>query len=325
MRFIVGSFLPRSIRKRSWSLLLATAIGAVTLTAAEPEPHAAAILAELQQSHRDAKAAAAAEGVTAENAVFVAFWDFDGTLLRGDCTEGLVEQGVPVYAGLAQVCIERGLSAQYPAGPDGFARFWADYRWLDERVGSWLAYPFAGQMLHGAKPDEIRAVAAGHFQHVLASQLYASSLAMLRGLEAAGVRNYVISASIDLFVDGAADCLGLPVDRLHGIELETDGAGRLTTVVRSPVTIGEGKVQKLLQIVARLQAEQPGRRVYVLAAFGNSHGTDGPFLEYTARQPLPGGRHGLAVMINGGEPPARYAGLFRRVEQRAIVGAAGQP
>lgn len=316
---------PATRRARWLAAGLAWALGwAAGAAGAAPEPHAAALLAELQQVRRHAEAALTAEGGSASSLVFVAFWDFDGTLLKGDCSEGLVEQGQPVYAGLAQVCIERGLSAQYPAGPGAFARFWHDYQWLDEHVGHWLAYPFIPQMLHGADPGRVRAVAAEHFEHVLAPQLFAASLAVLHGLEAAGVRNYVLSASADVFVAGAAGSLGLPPARLHGIEVELDGQGRMTTNVRAPVTYAEGKVQKLRQIVAALQAEEAGRRVCVLAAFGNSYGTDGPFLEDTARGRLPGGGTGLAVMINGGPAPTRYAGLFRCVEQQTVVGPAAR-
>src|SRR5882757_8621010 len=54
--------------------------------------------------------------------VFAAFWDFDGTILKGDCSEGLVIGGKGVYPGLAQVCIEKGLSELY-APHGGFDRF----------------------------------------------------------------------------------------------------------------------------------------------------------------------------------------------------------
>src|SRR3954470_15326360 len=51
---------------------------------------------------------------TNTNIVFIACWDFDGTILKGDCSEGLAENGHPVYPGLAQVTIENGLSQLYP-------------------------------------------------------------------------------------------------------------------------------------------------------------------------------------------------------------------
>src|SRR4051812_31357416 len=74
------------------------------------------------------------------NAIFIACWDFDGTILKGDCSEGLVENGHAVYPGLAQITIENGLSLLYPR-EGGFERFWSDYTNMDARVGHWLAYP----------------------------------------------------------------------------------------------------------------------------------------------------------------------------------------
>jgi hypothetical protein len=38
--------------------------------------------------------------------LFASFWDFDGTILKGDCSEGLQEENKQVYKGLVQVAIE---------------------------------------------------------------------------------------------------------------------------------------------------------------------------------------------------------------------------
>jgi phosphoserine phosphatase len=300
---------------RRVGLLCGAFAGVAGLPAAAPEPHAAAILRELVAT-RDAIIAERRHAPG--QAVFLAFWDLDGTLLKGDCSEGLVEAGKTVYPGLAQLGIERGLVATYrPAG--GFAEFWQDYEYLDRRVGHWLAYPFIPQMFRGALAADVAALAREHFGAVLHRYYYAGSLEVLRGLESAGVENHVISASAGLFVRGAAPTLGLPEERLHGIVVRTDAAGRLTGDLVPPITWAEGKRAKLLEIVAAAHEAHPGAEVYVLAAFGNSYGTDGAFLEYTARQTLPAGRRGLAVMINGGAAPERYRGYFREVTQAATV------
>jgi phosphoserine phosphatase len=297
------------------AVLLAGFAFAAELRAAPPEPHADAILRELI-ALRDA--IVAERRLASDRVVFLAFWDFDGTLLRGDCSEGLVERERTVYAGLAQVGIERGLVATYRRD-GGFADFWRDYEYMDRRVGHWLAYPFIPQMFRGARADEVLALAREHFAATLGRHYFASSLHILRGLEAAGVESHVISASFDLFVRGAAATVGLPEERLHGIAVRLDAAGRLTSDIVPPVTWADGKRAKLLQIVAAAHEAHPGAEVHVLAAFGNSYATDGAFLDYTARQPLPGGRTGLAVMINGGAAPGRYRGLFREVTQAATV------
>lgn len=304
--------------RRGFGILwvVAFAIG-LPLHAAEPEPHAAELLRDVLAA-RDA--VLAAHVAAPERTMFVAFWDFDGTLLRGDCSEGFTEEGKTIYPGLVQACIEKGLSRQYPAGPGAFERCWEDYQFMDQRVGSWLSYPFLPQLLHGASAETVRKTATGHFRSTLAPFYFSSSLHVLRGLEAAGVKNHVISASADVFVEAASETVGLPVERLHGIEQRVDVEGRLTTDIVAPVTYAEGKLQKLLSIVAELHAAEPARQVVVLAAFGNSYSTDGPFLEYTARQTLAVGARPVVVMINGGDTPARYAGLFRLVDQKATIG-----
>jgi phosphoserine phosphatase len=300
------------------SLFVFIAAGVVaSVCAAAPEPHAAAALRDILAA-RDAILADRAATTTDAEFVFLAVWDFDGTILHGDCSEGLVENERSVYAGLAQLCIERGLSSVY-AREGGVAKFWKDYRYLDERVGHWLAYPFIPQMLRGAEVARVQAVAREHFAMVLQRYYYSSSLHVLRGLEAAGVRNLVISASADVFVDAAAPTLTLPEERFHGIALRTDAAGRLTSDVLPPLTWAEGKRAKLLELVAAYEDAFPRSEIVVLAAFGNSYGTDGAFLEHVARQPLPAGQRSTVLMINGGSAPPRYRGLFREVEQRAVV------
>lgn len=313
------------VRTRGWSvfrlggLVCVLAAGmiatAVSLRADEPEPHAGVILRELIAT-RDA--IVAARKLAPGQGVFLAFWDMDGTLLKGDCTEGLVEAGRPVYPGLAQLGIERGLAGAY-RGADGYAEFAKDYEYLNRRFGAWLAYPFVPEVFQGARAAEVEAMARGHFDTVLHRYYYAGSLHILRGLEAAGVENHVLSASAELFVRGAADTLGLPRERLHGIAVRIDAAGRLTRDVVPPLTWAEGKRARLLQLVAEAHEAHPGAEVHVLAAFGNSFGTDGAFLDYTASQTLPAGRAGLAVMVNGGKAPERYRGRFREVEQTATV------
>src|ERR1700744_2960413 len=88
------------------------------------------------------------------NAIFLAFWDFDGTTMKGDCSEGLQENGKLIFPGLAQVAIEHGLSQVYPSA-GGFQKFWNDYTNMDVHVGHWLAYPFIPQMLRGARADDV--------------------------------------------------------------------------------------------------------------------------------------------------------------------------
>ena len=43
-------------------------------------------------------------------AVPMAFWDFDGTIIKGDISEGLCEDGRVLFKGLVERTIEEGLN-----------------------------------------------------------------------------------------------------------------------------------------------------------------------------------------------------------------------
>ncbi len=292
-------------------LVFVFAVGAsVCGFAAQPESHAVVILAEI-------KATQSALQKEFPQARFLAFWDFDGTLLKGDCSEGLIENGKVIYPDLMQLGIERGLASHYPAS-GGFAAFWQDYQTMDERVGHWLAYPFLPQIFAGTPADALAQLAEEHFASTLNRYYFASSKYIFDGLAAAGVENHVITASGEILVRGASASLGLPANRIHGIRVRVVN-GILTSELIYPVTFAEGKRTRLLEILHETEAEIPNRPVFILAAFGNSYSTDSDFLAYTAKQSLPAGR-AVAVMVNGGEEPERYRGLFRRVDQNIVVG-----
>ena len=139
---------------------------------------------------------------------------------------------------------------------------------------------------------------------------------MWKALEKAGVENYVVSASPELFVRSAAKSLGVPQWRIRGIRVVIDG-DRITTRVVHPMPYAEGKVENVRELVL---ARPNGVAV---AAFGNSYSTDGAFLRYVATQPsLPGGAKGTAVMINGGKTLPGYTEHFITVSQSETVGDA---
>lgn len=251
---------------------------------------------------------------------FLAFWDFDGTVLKGDCSEGLEVEGKRVYPGLAQLAIERGLSTLYP--PDGgFDRFWSDYTNMDARIGPWLAYPFIPQMLRGAKADDVLQLSRRHFAGTLSNYFMASSLHLIHALQQGGVEVHIVSASADLFVKGAADSLGLPEDHIHGIGLRVR-EGRLTEEIVYPVTWNIGKLEKIRAVVAQMEREAAGRRVFILAGFGDSYTTDGPFLKFIATQSLPAGKP-IAVFYDSKNEPDEYRGLFYQARHSRTISDPG--
>ena len=263
------------------TLTMIIAAFAAVLSSLAGESHADAIVARVLENAAKIRAAD-------PNAVPMAFWDFDGTIIKGDISEGVdfaTGSEVKLYKGLIERTIESGLTTVYPAD-GGWEQYWKrDYPRLNE-IGRWIAWPYNA----------------------------ASSMKMWRALENAGVENYVVSASPEIFVRNTAKSLGVPAWRCRGIRVESAG-GRLTTRVVWPIPVGEGKVENVRDMVL---ARPNGVAV---AAFGNSYSTDGAFLRYVATQPsLPGGAKGTAVMINGGKAVPGYTEHFITVDQSETEG-----
>jgi hypothetical protein len=174
------------------------------------------------------------------------------------------------------------------------------------------------QMLRGAKADDITALAQRHFQSTLRPYYFATSIAIMQSLQSHGIEIHIISAGPELFVRAAARSLGLSPVQVHGIRT-VQRAGVVTEELLYPVTWADGKRKRMEELLREMSLLPPDRAIHVIAGFGNNYGADGPFLKWIAEQPLPAGRP-IAVMINGGKEPDPYRGLFRRVEQAAVVG-----
>jgi phosphoserine phosphatase len=294
------------MKARHLSLVLLVAVGCAAACAGAEE-HADGIIARILENAAKIKAAD-------PKAVPMAFWDFDGTIIKGDITGGWDDDWNILYKGLVHRTIEAGFNSVY-SGQDGLKQFFeADYPRLRRGIGKWLAWPFLAQMYFGQSEAKLDAFCRAECEKVYRKWFFASSVKMLQALEQAGVENYIISASPELFVRSASDALGLPPERFRGIRVHV-ACGRITTQILYPVPDGEGKVENLRDIVL---ARPHGVAV---AAFGNSYSTDGAFLRYVATQPsLPGGARGTAVMINGRHPVEGYAEHFVKVSQDETIG-----
>ena len=225
----------------------------------------------------------------------MAVWDFDGTILDGDCTEGLVRDGKTVYEGLLADCIAAGFARDYK-DKGGVARFRHDYEAKIAAGCKLEAYADCARIFAGADVAKLEAFCRKRFHETLARHLYDYSLRRFRELEAAGVENHVVSASADFFVQAAAGTLGVPRERIHGILVEIRD-GKLTDRIIEPFPYGEGKTK----VLRALEKESGGTVRY---GFGNSYSTDGPFLKAIVRQ------GGTSMMINGGKAVKGMTELF---------------
>lgn len=249
-------------------------------------------------------------------AVPMAFWDFDGTIICGDISTGHSEAGREVYSGMFVESAGGGFSEVFKTR--GAAREYLEkYSWLEKNVGRWLAWPSLGQAFHGADAMKIEEHCRVYAGKILKPWYYASALAVMRELEKAGVENYIVSGSPDVFVKAAGSVAGVPRERIVGIRQRLSG-GRLTTQLEYPLSMNEGKVECIREIL------NARRGAVAVAAFGNSYWTDGPFMRYVAVNPLPGGVKGIAVMVNGGAVPAGYEGLFRCVTLKETFSSVGK-
>lgn len=245
-------------------------------------------------------------------AVPIAFWDFDGTVIKGDISTGLVEDGRETYPGLVRVAVEAGFSPIY-RGPAGATKFLYDDYVRMQAFGRFLAWPAIGQMFHGASVRDLGALCRSHADRVLRPWVFASSQKIIDALAKAGVESQIVSGSPDVFVKSASHIANIPSERAVGIRQKVVG-GHLSTELVYPLSMNEGKIEVIREVLrARPHA-------VAVAAFGNSYWTDGPFLKYVATQPLPGGAKGTAVMVNGSGDDTGYRGFFRCVTQDEICG-----
>lgn len=250
----------------------------------------------------------------ADGCVFLTCWDFDGTILKGDCCEGFQTDEGGGYTGLLEETVRAGLSRLYQASDAGVAQARAEYDQLNHDAGAHVAYPHLALLMAGAREQEVLDLVATHFQEHQRRWLFQSSLQMMAALEAAGMETHVISASPDVYIRAIASELGWQPSHCRGIRtVVRDGV--LTHELARPVTYADGKTKALAEQLVAATRRYPGKKVFVLAGFGNNHDTDGHFLRHIAAQKLPAGQP-LAVMINAG--PAVEEG-FVHVRQDRVV------
>jgi phosphoserine phosphatase len=287
---------------KKFAVLLSVLMPAVcAMPLAAGEAHVAETVREILANVAKVKAAE-------PDAVPMAFWDFDGTVIRGDISTGYEHDGRKAYAGMLVKAAEKGFSPVFKSAAEAEDFLADDYPRLSGKYGKWLSWPIFGQAFFGADAEKLELFCRDYADSALKRWYFTSSLAIMRSLEKAGVENYVVSGSFDIFVKAASTAAGIPRSRALGIRQRVAG-GRITTQLEYPLSMNEGKVECVREVLNA----RPG--AVAVAAFGNSYWTDGPFMRYVALNPLPGGARATAMMINGGTPPPGYKGLFRLVEQ----------
>ncbi len=248
--------------------------------------------------------------------IFLTVWDFDGTILKGDCTEGLEENGTMVYDGAARLAVDAGFAGKY-TGPDGFRRFWDDYQTLDKKEGHVISYSFLVTAFAGARVSEIQALSEKHFENVIKNYYFDDSIQIIRALQKNGVKIQIVSASPEFIVAGSSRSVEVPLSYISGnVSVEKDGL--VSDKIAPPINYADGKTKRIELILKKMREQNPGARIFILGGFGNSYHTDGAFLEWISKQTLPAGKT-VSVMINGGRDAGQFKGLFMEVTQEETV------
>lgn len=221
-----------------------------------------------------------------KNLIFITFWNFDNTILNGDTSEGSVDKnGKMIFKGLAQVAIESGFSKKYPNKGD-FEKFWQDYKNMEKKDEP-TAYAYLAQILAGAKEADVLNLSTQYFESNLKDYLFPGSVNVVRCLQENGIHVWIITASPQIFVQGAGPILNIPIEEISGMETVVKN-GVLTDEMILPLTTRKGKIQKIKQIVQKLETEH-NTKVYILAGFGNDNKNDRDFLNWIKNQKLPSG------------------------------------
>ncbi|MCA2976856.1 MAG: haloacid dehalogenase-like hydrolase [Myxococcaceae bacterium] len=164
----------------------------------------------------------------ADDSPRVAVFDADGTLWRGDVGEDLLR-----YLGVARAL---------PAVAEGaFARYEALHA---ERPVD--AYAWAVEAMAGLAEVQLCSLCDDFFTRRFAGRVFPWVRPLFGVLETAGVAVWICSASPRWIVEAGGRALGLPVERVIGVDAEVEG-GALTARVKRPVTAGPGKVAWLEQ------------------------------------------------------------------------------
>lgn len=152
-----------------------------------------------------------------------AVFDADGTLWRGDVGEDLL----------------RFLSREGVVPGDSYAAY--------ERINAVDAprsYAFAVEVMAGLAEHELIARCETFFTERFRGRVFPFVRPMVQRLEASAIEVWICSASPRWIVEAGARALGVPVERVIGVDAHVhDGA--LTSQVIEPVNAGPGKVEWL--------------------------------------------------------------------------------
>lgn len=225
-------------------------------------------------------------------AIPAVFLDYDGTIIKGDITEGAKGK----YRGLAEILVEKKLvQPPYNNGTtEDLNKLLTEYETIYRKSGDKAAYAFICDVfsnLGSKEQEQIDVIVNKYFKEVLYKYHFYSSKRFIEEFSKHGISIYIISGSPKQFIQGSRNIFPMiPAENLFGINRERNSSGQLIDPI---IHFAQGKVERIKKILD--DARNKGKKIVPIGGFGNSWASDAPFLHYVANQ------GGLAVMINGFE------------------------
>ncbi|MBP6218321.1 MAG: haloacid dehalogenase-like hydrolase [Oligoflexales bacterium] len=220
-----------------------------------------------------------------------AFWDFDGTILNGDISEGKRTGSQIHYRGMIDRSILEGIVPNHEASLEGVEKFWAKYS-VDAEAGYHGTF-YLGQVYADLPLDvqtRIRSLSVKVYEEV-STYFFAFSLELINFLNSKGVHSHVISASPELFLKEVCSFLPIPMDRISGVNLDKERGRRVDPIFN----YGDGKKDRMDHIL-----RQSPKKAQPILAIGNSWTVDGPMIRAACQT------GGLGLLVNAGLAGADY-------------------
>ncbi len=201
---------------------------------------------------------------TGNSQKLIAAWDLDGTIIKGDITEGYHKSSKDDYQGLMESLVLEGTFPEF-SGKDGLELFWQQYKKQDSSKALLFVAEFFDHM-----DEQTTKYVCQFCQDLIENELhryyYPQAIDLLYYLEDLGVENYIISASPHMIVQQVHSSLPIKKENLWGID-----AARLQTDPGYFLNYGEGKKSNLLSILKREKA-------HLFFSAGNDWVSDGPMI-----------------------------------------------
>jgi phosphoserine phosphatase len=204
-----------------------------------------------------------------------AFFDFDGSLIDGDITEGK-RKGESLYAGLVDRAILAGLVPEF-VGEEGLKKFWSSYDAITSAEDAYLWVDQLVSKVENSKAEDFQNFMIQHLTDIVEKNLFSFARELLDFCISENIEPFVVSASPHLFVEQLHHCLPLKRENLFG--LYVNGIAHNA--------VGKAKrVEKLCE----------SRSLYPLLALGNKWQWDGLMIQKACDE------GGVGILVNETSP-----------------------